>query len=208
MPPAFPAEPPQYWASARGAIGRQPLADRLAVALVALAAVVFAALVAFVVLATAWVDLGADALAVVAFAAAFDGAALLAGALATAAVVFLVERAVVVAGAAFTAAEALRPRPPAAALAVEALAVGAFTARVARPATPAAARPLAGALLAAAFLAAAFLPAAFLALRAALKPAAGLKRMPFEAAILTGCPVRGLRPVRAFLDVALKLPKP
>jgi len=59
-----------------------------------------------------------------------------------------------------------------------------------------------------AFAAAALRPDGFLALRSALKPVAGLKRIPFEAAIFTAWPVRGLRPVRALRDVGLKLPKP
>ncbi|HET9059811.1 MAG TPA: hypothetical protein VFN61_07805 [Acidimicrobiales bacterium] len=63
---------------------------------------------------------------------------------------------------------------------------------------------LAGVALAAADLR----DADFLALRSALKPVAGLKRMPLEAAIFTGAPVRGLRPVRALRAVGLKLPKP
>ena len=48
---------------------------------------------------------------------------------------------------------------------------------VARPVVALAATALAGAALR---------PAAFFRLRSALKPVAGLKRIPFEAAILTG----------------------
>lgn len=142
-------------------------------------------------------------------AAALVAAPFLAGALVSVAVVFLVERAVVVAGAALDAADARRLRLPLAAALAVALVAVTFVARAVRLGPVVVARARAGALLAAAaFLTRAFLPAAFLALSAALKPAAGLKRMPFDAAILTGWPVLGLRPVRAFLDVALKLPKP
>src|SRR5947199_311711 len=79
------------------------------------------------------------------------------------------------------------------------------------------------AVLAVAFLAgalaAAFLPPAFLAgaadflapplvFSADLKAAAGAKRTPLDAAIFTGAPVCGLRPVRAARDVGLKVPNP
>jgi len=63
-------------------------------------------------------------------------------------------------------------------------------------------------LVATTFPARAFRPAAFFVLRSCLKPVAALKRIPLEAAIFTGWPVRGLRPVRAFRAVGLKLPKP
>jgi len=157
------------------------------------------------------VVLAAKALVLTALAVALAGAALRAGAFATVEAVFLVERAVVVAGADFTAADALRPPLAGAALVVLAAAVRAV--RVARAvvavAREAAARPVpAGALVAATFFAATFRPAAFFELSASLKPAAGLKRMPLEAGILTGWPVRGLRPVRALRCVGLKLPKP
>lgn len=103
-------------------------------------------------------------------------------------------------GALFAAATDLRPAPLAAVAAVVVAALVALTAFAG--ATRPAARP------GEAFAAAAFFAADFLALRSALKPVAGLKRMPLDAAIFTGCPVRGLRPVRALRDVGLKLPKP
>lgn len=103
-------------------------------------------------------------------------------------------------GTLFAAATDLRPAPLAAVAAVVVAALVALTAFAG--ATRPAARP------GEAFAAAAFFAADFLALRSALKPVAGLKRMPLDAAIFTGCPVRGLRPVRALRDVGLKLPKP
>jgi len=155
------------------------------------------------------VDLAAGA--AVALDVGRAGAGLRAGAFATVATVFLVERAVVV-GAALAAAEALRPPRAGAALAVVALVARALVAERALVAAVrvAAVRPAprAGALVAATLLAAALRPAAFLELSASLNPAAGLKRMPFDAAILTGWPVLGLRPVRALRCVGLKLPKP
>jgi hypothetical protein len=196
-------------------------------ALVVLVEVLAVRAEAFVALGEALAVLETDALFAVVFAAALEGAALFAGA--TAAVVFLDERAVVVARVALIAADALRPRPavavllvvafvarPATFFAVAALAVAfvafvAFVTLVVLATRPLAvvARPRAeDAFVAATFLAAVFRPAAFFELRATLKPAAGLKRMPLEAAILTGWPVRGLRPVRAFLAVGLKLPNP
>ena len=115
---------------------------------------------------------------------------------------------------ALVAAAALRPVALGAAAALAAPARAAGAALVARAGAAARAletRPVtlaAGALAAVALAAASFLAGAFLELRSALKPAAGLKRMPLEAAIFTGWPVRGLRPVRALRDVGLKLPKP
>jgi hypothetical protein len=41
-----------------------------------------------------------------------------------------------------------------------------------------------------------------------LKAAAGAKRTPLDAAILTGAPVCGLRPIRAALDVGVNVPNP
>ncbi len=145
-------------------------------------------------------DFAGALVALVALAAAF-----LAGAFAVAAflvVTVLAEAVLAVALAGrpgdrdvvvLVAAATLRPVP---------LALVVLAALVALVALAAVARP------ADAFAAAVFLAADFLALRSALKPVAGLKRIPLEAAILTGWPVRGLRPVRALREVGLKLPKP
>jgi hypothetical protein len=139
--------------------------------------------------------------------AALAGAALLAATFTTEAT-FLGGRPTGRAGA--FATTALRP-VVLAAEALEARAAGAALTALVAVARPVdlAAVAFAAALTGTAFLAgAAFLAAAFLLLRSALKPVAGLKRMPLDAAILTGWPVRGLRPVRALRAVGLKLPKP
>jgi hypothetical protein len=63
-------------------------------------------------------------------------------------------------------------------------------------------------LAGAAFLAAAAFFAPPLELSEDLKAAAGLKRTPLDAAIFTGAPVCGFRPMRAALDVGVKVPNP
>ncbi|HXW82325.1 MAG TPA: hypothetical protein VEJ84_22700 [Acidimicrobiales bacterium] len=127
------------------------------------------------------------------FAGALTGADFLAAAFlgvdfATAGAAFFAGLPAARVGALVAAATAFRP----------VVLAGALTAFVARPEDA----------FAAAFAGAAFFEADFLVLRSALKPVAGLKRMPLDAAIFTGWPVLGLRPVRALREVGLKLPKP
>gem|GEM_PF-4095975 len=113
-------------------------------------------------------------------------------------------RAVALAGADFSALAAVAFLAGTAAFLVVALAGAALADLAALLAALVA--PRAAALAVA--LAAAFLAADFLELSSDFSPAAGLKRIPLDAGIFTGAPVRGLRPVRALWEVGTKLPKP
>jgi pyrimidine deaminase RibD-like protein len=131
---------------------------------------------------------------------------------ALAAVVLAAAFAAVVRAAAFEVAFAAVTREAAAREAAGRAAV-AFAAVAFAAVAFAAVALVAGALLVAVFFAAALLSAAFFAgaffeLSRTLKALEGWNFTPLDAAILTGSPFWGLRPVRALRAVGLKVPKP